>query len=52
MLLWITTPFSFLRGCSDRYGDRFTLTFFSRKLPPVVFFSNPQAKPIKLMVPA
>ena len=32
-----------MRGCSDRYGDRFTLSFFSRKLPPVVFFSNPQA---------
>src|SRR3984893_4996780 len=43
MLQWITMPFSFLRGCSDRYGDGFTLTFFSRKLPPVVFFSNPQA---------
>jgi cytochrome P450 len=36
-------PFSFMRDCSERYGDRFTLTFFSRKLPPVVFFSNPQA---------
>jgi cytochrome P450 family 110 len=43
MLQWITMPFSFMRGCSDRYGDRFTLTFFSRKLPPVVFFSNPEA---------
>ena len=43
MLQWITMPFSFMRGCSDRYGDRFTLTFFSRKLPPVVFFSNPKA---------
>src|ERR1700719_2001484 len=43
MFQWITMPFSFMRGCSDRYGDRFTLSFFSRKLPPVVFFSNPQA---------
>jgi cytochrome P450 family 110 len=43
MLQWITMPFSFKRGCSDRYGDRFTLTFFGRKLPPVVFFSDPQA---------
>ena len=43
MLQWITMPFSFMRGCSHRYGDRFTLGFFSRKLPPVVFFSNPQA---------
>ena len=36
-------PFSFMRGCNARYGDRFTLTFFSRKLPPIVFFSHPQA---------
>ena len=43
MLQWIAMPFSFMRGCSHRYGDRFTLSFFSRKLPPVVFFSNPQA---------
>src|SRR6516165_1001777 len=43
MFQWITMPFSFMQGCCDRYGDRFTLTFFSRKLPPVVFFSHPQA---------
>ena len=24
MFQWITTPFSFMQGCSDRYGDRFT----------------------------
>ncbi|HXM27174.1 MAG TPA: cytochrome P450 [Chthoniobacterales bacterium] len=42
MLQWITMPFSFMRGCSDRYGDRFTV-FLSQRLPPVVFFSNPKA---------
>src|SRR5262245_65779426 len=42
MIHWITMPFSFMRGCNDRYGDRFTATL-SQKLSPVVFFSNPQA---------
>src|ERR1700758_5699868 len=42
MLQWITMPFSFMRGCSDRYGDRFTVSL-SQRLPPVVFFSNPKA---------
>jgi hypothetical protein len=42
--LWITMPFSFIQqGCSDRYGERFHADLFSRKLPRVVFFSNPQA---------
>lgn len=42
MLHWITMPFPFMRGCSDRYGDRFTANI-GEKLSPVVFFSNPQA---------
>jgi cytochrome P450 family 110 len=42
MLRWITMPFSFMRGCNDRYGDCFTATI-GQKLPSVVFFSNPQA---------
>jgi cytochrome P450 family 110 len=42
MLHWITMPFSFMRSCSDRYGDRFTVSL-SQKLPAVVFFSNPKA---------
>ena len=42
MLHWITMPFSFMRGCSDRYGDCFTAGI-GEKLCPVVFFSNPQA---------
>jgi cytochrome P450 family 110 len=35
-------PFSFMRSCSDRYGDRFTVSL-SQQLPAVVFFSNPKA---------
>jgi len=31
-----------MRDCRDRYGDRFTVSL-SQRLPPVVFFSNPQA---------
>jgi cytochrome P450 family 110 len=42
MLQWITMPFSFMRACSNRYGDRFTVSL-SQRLPPVVFFSNPKA---------
>src|SRR5689334_19871935 len=42
MLHWITMPFSFMRGCSDRYGDAFTVSL-SQKLPPLVFFSHPKA---------
>ena len=40
MLHWITMPFSFMRRCNDRYGDRFTAAI-GEKLSPVVFFSNP-----------
>src|ERR1700757_337969 len=42
MLQWIRTPFSFMRSCSHRYGDRFTVTF-SQRFGPIVFFSNPEA---------
>ena len=42
MLHWITMPFSFMRGCNDRYGDPFTAAI-GEKLSPVVFLSNPQA---------
>jgi cytochrome P450 family 110 len=42
MLQWIRTPFSFMRSCSHRYGDRFTVTF-SQRFGPLVFFSNPEA---------
>jgi cytochrome P450 family 110 len=42
MLQWITMPFSFMRSCSDRYGDRFTATL-TPELTPIVFFSDPKA---------
>lgn len=42
MIHWITRPVSFMRGCSHHYGDPFTATL-TRKLPPVVFYSNPKA---------
>src|SRR6201984_1645684 len=42
MLQWITMPFAFMRGCSDRFGDRFSVSL-SQNLPPVIFFSNPEA---------
>jgi cytochrome P450 len=42
MLQWIATPFSFMRSCKDRYGDRFTV-MFNRKFGPLVFFSDPEA---------
>jgi len=41
-LLWIATPFPFMRSCSHRYGDSFKVRL-SQKLSPVVFFSNPEA---------
>ena len=42
MFQWVTTPFSFMRGCRRQYGDPFTVAF-SRRLGPIVFFSNPEA---------
>jgi cytochrome P450 len=42
MFQWVAMPFSFMRVCSRRYGDRFTVTL-SQRLGPVVFFSNPEA---------
>jgi cytochrome P450 len=42
MLQWIATPFSFMRSCHQRYGDRFTVTF-NRRFGSLVFFSNPEA---------
>jgi cytochrome P450 family 110 len=42
MLQWVTRPFSFMRSCKHRYGDRFTVTL-SQKLGPLVFFSHPEA---------
>ena len=42
MLHWITRPFSFMRGCTQNYGDCFTVKL-GEKFAPVVFFSHPQA---------
>ncbi len=42
MLQWIAKPLPFMRGCSHRYGDRFTVTL-SQRLGPIVFFSDPEA---------
>jgi len=42
MLQWVTMPFSFMRSCRHRYGDRFTVTL-SQRVGPIVFFSNPKA---------
>jgi cytochrome P450 family 110 len=41
-LQWIAMPFSFMRGCSHRYGESFKVAL-SQRLAPVVFFSNPDA---------
>jgi cytochrome P450 family 110 len=42
MLQWVTRPFSFMRSCKHRYGDRFTVTL-SQRVGPLVFFSHPEA---------
>jgi cytochrome P450 len=42
MFQWVTRPFSFMRDCRRRYGDRFTVTL-SQRVGPIVFFSNPEA---------
>src|ERR1700693_3752507 len=42
MVQWVTWPFSFMRACRRRYGDRFTVTL-SQRVGPIVFFSNPEA---------
>jgi cytochrome P450 family 110 len=47
MLQWVTRPFSFMRSCKRRYGDRFTVTL-SRRLGPLVFVSHPDALQIIL----
>ena len=35
-------PIPFMRDCSHRYGDCFTVTL-NKRLPRIVFFSNPKA---------
>ena len=42
MLQWVTTPFSFMRACSEHYGDCFTIRL-SRRFGPLILFSHPEA---------
>ena len=42
MLQWVTKPFSFMRACSQQYGDCFTVRL-SQRFGPIVFFSHPEA---------
>jgi cytochrome P450 len=42
MLYWIARPFSFMRRCTQDYGDCFT-AMLGEKLDPIVFVSHPQA---------
>ncbi|HEY5706113.1 MAG TPA: cytochrome P450 [Terrimicrobiaceae bacterium] len=42
LIQWIASPLSFMRGCSDRYGDSFTINL-GEKMSPAVVFSHPQA---------
>jgi cytochrome P450 family 110 len=39
---WVVTPFSFMRGCHQKYGDSFTIRLNPR-FGPLVFFSHPEA---------
>jgi cytochrome P450 family 110 len=42
MLQWVTTPFSFMRACSEQYGECFTIRL-SRRFGPLTLFSHPEA---------
>ena len=42
MLQWITMPFSFMRGCSRRYGDRFTANAQPENRLPSSFSAIPK----------
>lgn len=42
MFHWITRPFSLMRGCTQDYGDCFTV-MLGENFAPVVFVSHPQA---------
>jgi cytochrome P450 family 110 len=47
LIQWIANPFSFMRNCSERYGDCFTV-YFGDKLSRAVVFSDPQSLQIIL----
>jgi cytochrome P450 family 110 len=39
---WLATPFSFMRGSRQRYGENFTIAIGKGKLSQVVFASHPK----------
>ncbi|WP_066424842.1 cytochrome P450 [Anabaena sp. 4-3] len=41
MLNWVVRPMPYMEECTKRYGDVFALKL-DKKLPPIVFISNPQ----------
>ena len=47
LIQWIASPLSFMRNCSERYGDCFTVSF-GDNLSRTVVFSDPQALKIIL----
>jgi cytochrome P450 family 110 len=47
LIQWIVRPLSFMRSCSERYGDSFTI-HLGEKMSPAVVFSHPQALQIIL----
>ena len=47
LIQWIARPLAFMRSCSDRYGDCFTINL-GEKMSPAVVFSHPQALQIIL----
>ncbi len=47
LIQWIANPLSFMRNCSERYGDCFTV-YFGDKMSRAVVFSDPQSLQIIL----
>ncbi|MGB7839216.1 MAG: cytochrome P450, partial [Terrimicrobiaceae bacterium] len=47
LIQWIANPLSFMRNCSERYGDCFTV-YFGDRMPRAVVFSDPQSLQIIL----
>jgi len=48
LIHWIARPLSFMRSCSDRYGDCFTVKSLGPRMSPAVVFSDPRALQIIL----
>ena len=47
LIQWIASPLWFMRSCSERYGDCFTV-YFGDNLSRTVVFSDPQVLKIIL----